>query len=149
MRKKRKKILVALLMMVHALLLFHEITVNRVLCYKPDGSVELEMAMFDYQCPCKDSLCCEEDHHNPAPKPQMKTVCDLPDTCYDQPLNAGWLERNINPTKEETRLVRLFEIEIEISNYSDDTFGCFFESLPLRKFLNGIPPEYCNIALRC
>jgi hypothetical protein len=150
MQKKRKKFLVALLMVVHALLLFHEVTVNRVLCYKPDGSVELEMAMFDYECLCKDSQCCDEGHHhNPAPPPQTQTICEGPDGCYDQPFNGSWLERNINPTKEETQLFKLFDINIEVNLYSDDAFGCFFESLPLRKFLNGIPPEYSNIALRC
>jgi hypothetical protein len=66
MPKKRKILIVALLLFVHTMLLFHEIAVNRVLCCKKDGSVDLELALFDYRCFCKDSdsLCYENDHHH-------------------------------------------------------------------------------------
>lgn len=150
MQRKRKIFLTALLLFVHALLLFHEVTVNHVLCYKPDGSVELEMAMFDFQCLCKNALCREEDHHDQSSPPLTQTLRKVPNTCYDQPFNGNWLERTVNHQTEENQLLKLYNIYIEETNhYADQAFGCFFEFLPLRKFLNGIPPQQYRFVLLC
>jgi hypothetical protein len=154
MLKKRKIFVVALLLFVHVLVLFHEVAVNPVLCYKKDGSVDLEMALFDYQCFCtgSDSQCCKDDDHNLHPNPQpgiAPQVCAQFNNCWDQPFNSSWLEREKTPGTENIHFVKLYDLNIKINIQLDDAFGCFFDSVPLSKYLDRVPSELNSVILRC
>ncbi len=152
MPKKRKILIVTLLLFVHALLLFHEVAVNRVLCYKNGGSVDLELALFDYRCFCKDSdsQCCEDDDHHSRWQPgTLPEIGEQSNTCWDLPFNGSWLERVITPGTEKIHFVKLCDLNIKINIQLDDAFRCFFDSLPLRKYLDRAPSELNSVILRC
>lgn len=97
MIKNKKPLTAILLMLVYALLMFQEIAVDQVLCYKENGDVHLELAVFSLKCNCF------EIHNHPiTPQDSHKTndcsklSCQFVN-CIDQPFNTSWLERDITP----------------------------------------------------
>ena len=152
MPKKRKILIVALLFFIHALVLINEVAVNRVLCYKNDGSVDLELAFFDYRCFCKDSdtQCCEDDdHHSRWQAGTLPEICEQSNTCWDKPFNGSWLEREKTPGTEEIHFVKLYDLNIKTNFQLDDAFRCFFDSLPLRKYIDRALSELNSVILCC
>jgi hypothetical protein len=95
---KNKKLLTAtLLMLGYALLMFQEIAVNQVLCYKKNGTVNLELAVLSLKCICVES----HDHPGSPSESQdpgkcVQSLCQY-NNCIDQPVNTSWLERDITP----------------------------------------------------
>ena len=51
---KKKIGIAAVLLTVYAIFMVQQVTLKQVLCYKADGSVDLEAAYLDFQCECKD-----------------------------------------------------------------------------------------------
>lgn len=147
---KRKIFLgVVLLLFVNALLLFHDVAINRVLCYKKNGTINLELAFFDFQCTCKDDSCLDHDHNSPHRAPPLAQLCEEADFCFDLPVNGNGMERNITPAVQNIHFVRRCEIIINIYIYLNDGFGSCFASLPLSKFLDAAPSENNHVILRC
>jgi len=103
MIKNKKLLTAALLMLVYALLMFQEIAVNQVLCYKKDGTVNLELAVLSLKCICVES----HDHPgspsaSPNPGKCSQSLCQY-SNCIDQPLNTSWLDRDITPNSSGSR----------------------------------------------
>ncbi|MCP5101997.1 MAG: hypothetical protein GY950_01395 [bacterium] len=149
MSRNRKLSIVILLLFVHALLLVHEVAVNRVLCYKNDGTADLEPAFFGFNCVCKDDGGCGHDHHStpqPGTPPQL---CNQSDGCFDQPLESNWLERNISAGTHHIQFVRQGDRGCDINRFLEDANGSFFQSLPLSKYLDKPPSLHKSVILRC
>lgn len=51
---KMKWVIAAALLAAHWLLLFQDVSLNRVLCFKESGTIDLEFAGFDFRCICQD-----------------------------------------------------------------------------------------------
>lgn len=51
---KLKWVITAALLAAHWLLLFQDVSLNRVLCFKESGAIHLEFAGFDFRCICQD-----------------------------------------------------------------------------------------------
>jgi len=103
MIKNKKLLTAALLMLVYALLMFQEIAVNQVLCYKKDGTVNLELAVLSLKC-----ICVESHDHPGSPSESQdpgkcaQSFCQY-SNCIDQPFNTSWLERDITPNSSGSR----------------------------------------------
>jgi hypothetical protein len=91
---KIKWIITAALVAVHSLLLFQDVTLNRVLCFKQDGAIDLEFACFDFRCICQDerSNCL---HARESTDQKRRPYRLLPDCrhCLDVPVDGAYLER--------------------------------------------------------
>lgn len=146
---------VLLLLFVNALLLFHEVAVNRVLCYKKNGTAHLELTFFDFDCFCKTDKCCGHDHysshssHSSHNTPNTPLLCEAADVCFDQPVDGSGMVRNITTGTPNFYFVKRFSINLNIYFHLNDGFGSFFASLPLSKFLDAAPSEYNHVILRC
>lgn len=53
LKLKKSRITIFLLIIVYSLLICQEAVLNRVLCVKSAGEVELECTFLNYQCPCQ------------------------------------------------------------------------------------------------
>ena len=150
MIKNKKTLTAILLMLVYAVLMFQEIAVNQVLCYKINGTVNLELAVLNFKCNCF------EIHDHPSsnssdPSQCSQLSCQF-NRCMDQPLNTSWLERDINPTNPETHFINQkcpndhIYIKIpEILNWFP-TPGFLIN---LTKFLPNASHQGHNTSLRC
>ena len=148
-KKKKKFLLAALLIFVHLLLIFQEVAVNQVLCYKTDGSVNLELAFFDFQCPCSKDPCCTPDHHDALPPDTLPQLCPELNTCFDQPVKTNWLERYITAQNQNIPAAKQCDLDLKTNPYLNDAFGSFFKLLPLTKFLDNDPANLNTVILRC
>jgi len=149
MRKRKIFWGVVLLLFVNALLLLHDVAMNRVLCYKKNGAVNLEPAFFDFQCACKGQKCLDHDHGSTHPAPDFPRLCAQADSCFDQPVDGSGMERTITPGTPNIHFLKFFDIDVYIYLYLNDGFGSCFASLPLSKFLDPASSEYNHIILRC
>ncbi len=149
MSKNKKLSLVALLLSVYALLLFHEVMVNPVFCHKNDGSADLELAILGFQCECRDI----NDHsHSHRCKPEnCSRFSPQFFDCFDLPLGDAWLKRNITKNTFEFEINSFNQCDpyVQIKLQLNDPFGRFIESIPLSKFLEKILTERDCIVLRC
>lgn len=149
MLKRRKILIVAILLFVHLLLIFHEVALNRVMCCKRDGSMDFELAFFNFKCFCKYSNNCAHDYQYHAYPYTLPQIHKQSNTCCDKPLNGGWLVRDIADYTEEILIMEQCDLNFKINLLLEDAFGCFFKLLPLRKFLNKDSTENNNVVLRC
>ncbi|MCP4158229.1 MAG: hypothetical protein GY757_61585 [bacterium] len=148
---------------------------NRVLCYKENGLIELEMACSNFHCLCKHTNTCndeeqEHDHlHSQQSRHQhadpdgcehlstqehkhaaVKQISPRSDSCLDKPFESSWLDRVLNPESEDTVLKKVHNYNINSLVCLNEPFDRFFDSLPLSKFLNrltGAPETGCVVFL--
>lgn len=155
MIKDKKPLTAALLMLIYALLMFQEIVLNQVLCYKKNGAVNLELAVLSLNCDCI------EIHDHPGspsePTPPGKCFqysCEYKN-CVDQPFNSSWLVRDLNPDRPGTRFTNLTqrnEPNLQINIQSAEYLNRF--SMPgfLIKLAKSLPNssfQESNTILRC
>lgn len=148
-KKKKKYLLVALLIFVHLLLIFQEVAVNQVLCCKKNGSADLELAFFGFQCSCKDGNGCDHEDHSPLPPETLPQLCPELNTCFDQPVKTSWLERNITAGTRNIPAAKFCDLDLKTNFYLNNAIGSFFELLPLTKFLDNDPSNLTTVILRC
>ena len=149
MRKRKIFWGMVLLLFVNALLLFNDVAMNRVLCYKKNGAVNLEPAFFDFQCACKGHKCLDHDNNSTHPAPGFPQLCSRADSCFDQPVDGSGMERTITPGTPDIHFLKFFDIDVYIYLYLNDGFGSCFSALPLSKFLDPISSESNRVILRC
>ncbi len=169
MREPKKRIAVIMLISVYALLMFSEITVNTVLCYKENGQFDLEMVVLDFICACPESpdnhqhhaenddshphdhQYADHDHdhdHETDRLPRMQKTCRH---CFDIPFDGSWLER-VNPTSTAVDLSAktvLFQPHLPTMNGIQGTEDGFLQLKPLTKFLVPPPALTGTTVLRC
>jgi hypothetical protein len=152
MIKNKKTLTAILLMLVYALLLFQEIAVNQVLCYKKDGAVNLELAVLSFKCNCIEihnhPL---TPHHIPNPDQCSQLDCQL-DNCTDQPINTCWLVRDLNSRPSGSRFYKQNNPNDQINCQSFETLNRFSTAgflIKLTKFLSKLSPQEGNTILRC
>lgn len=90
---KKKTFLISLLIIANTFLLFQEIYLNQVLCHKPGGSHDLELAHFDYLC-----FCPHPNHEHTEANACNKSgpgdnLSSCPDSCRDEAIYSQWLLR--------------------------------------------------------
>ncbi|HLP58038.1 MAG TPA: hypothetical protein VK186_04375 [Candidatus Deferrimicrobium sp.] len=155
MIKNKKPLTAALLMLVYALLMFQEIAVNQVLCYKKNGAVNLELAVLSLNCDCF------EIHDHPgsssettSPGKCFQLSCEYKN-CVDQPFNSSWLVRNLNPNRPGTRFIQFsqrnepnLQINVQSKGYLNRLSMPDF-LIKLTKFLPNSSFQENNTLLRC
>ncbi len=149
---KKKLIISLILFCVHALLLFQEISLNLVLCYKTNGTVNLETATLDFQCPCKpEEVCCDHDHdyEEEAITGVTTQICAQADECFDTPFTDSWKVRNFSPNDNDApppAAVAFHPVPREpLTGWFKSSFLSFRQS----KFLYNGPPGSAGTILRC
>ncbi len=152
MLNNKKPLTATLLMLVYALLMFQEIAVNQVLCYKKNGAVNLELAVLNLKCNCFEI----HDHPvspsaSPNPGKCFQVSCQY-STCVDQPFNSSWLERDINANRPGTRSAQLNDPNDQITIQSTaclSRFSMLGFLIKLTKFLPNTFSQENNAILRC
>ena len=112
MKKKRKIPVSILLLSIYGLFMCQEIIVNQVLCFKDSGDADIELAIFGFQCECKN-----ENPHNHLDHPETKIslqLCAKCFDCYDLPLENTWMKRNITNTNLEINFVKQCDLDNQI-----------------------------------
>lgn len=139
-------------MLVYALLMFQEIAVNQVLCYKKDGTVNLELAVLSLKCICVES----HDHADspsasPNPGKCSQSLCQY-NNCIDQPLNTSWLERDITPNSSGSRFNDQKDPNDHINSKATEALTRLSTPgflIKLTKFLPNACFQENNAVLRC
>ena len=146
--KKNKKIPVSILLLsIYALFMCQEIIVNQVLCVKDNGEADIELAIFGFQCECKN-----EDSHTHLGHPKTKNTRQLSAKCFDcidLPMDNTWMKRNITNTNLEINLVKQCDLDNQIYLQLDSPFKRLPESVPKSKFLYSSLSPVDSVILRC
>jgi hypothetical protein len=147
MARNRKTLSGILLIIVYALLVFQEVAVNQVLCYKENGRADLELAIFDLACECREA---HAFHHNSNDGPTCGDDSCLSSTCFDLPLNNSWLERNILAEPPEIKLCKLGDPPIALDLlFLNAPFKRLPEPVPLHGLFYIPPFPNDSVFLRC
>ena len=146
--QKNKKIPVSiLLLIIYALFMCQEIMVNQVLCHKNNGDIDIELAVFGFQCECKN----EDSHTHVDPNqteiPQQ--VCDNCFDCFDLPLENTWMKRILINDDLEIKLLKQCDLDNHIFLQLNNPFRCLPESVPKSKFLCISLSPVGSVVLRC
>ena len=146
--KKNKKIPVLILLLsIYALFMCQEIMVNQVLCFKDNGDADIELAIFGFQCECKN-----EDPHTHLDHPETKNSlqsCAKCFDCFDLPLDNFWMKRNITNTNLEINFVKQCDLDNQIYLQLDNPFRLLPGSVPKSKFLYNSLSPVDSVILRC
>ncbi len=124
------------------LLLCQETMINPVFCFKSDGTVDLEIAVGGFNCPCPHQHGIEINKvKHPAINPMPLCCCDLPlgDTIHSKNIPNG-------PGNVSLVQVQLDKINpLKPPLFSDILGRNFFRQLPLSKFLliSALPDTSC------
>ncbi|MCU0285215.1 MAG: hypothetical protein MUF15_02340 [Acidobacteria bacterium] len=96
MIKNKKTLSALLLILIYFVLMAQEIALNQVLCHKKNGSIDLELAVFSFNCLCVDIHEHSVSQECPDSHPDSQISCEFRN-CIDQPVTTAWLIRNISP----------------------------------------------------
>jgi hypothetical protein len=124
-----------------------EIIVNQVLCFKDNGEADIELAIFGFQCECKN-----ENSHTHLDHPETKTprqLCAKCFDCIDLPLDNPWMKRNITKINVGINFVKQCDLDNQIYLQLDDPFKRLPESVPKSKFLYKSLSLVDSVVLRC
>jgi len=149
MKNNKKYPAAIILCILYALLMFQEVVLHQVLCYKPNGTVDLELAFFDSRCECgHDQLC-----HHSAPTsyfPGEATIECCNNGCFDLLINSAWLERvRGDSSNAPTKLINYYDIAVNHSIPVDEPLKLLPETVPISKFLHTPPSPIDGVILRC
>jgi len=133
MLKKKKKTFTALLLIIYALFIYQEIIVCQLLCCKSNGTQDIEMALFSFQCDCKFNYRHTESTSPYSPNDNLAS----PGTngCFDLLLENFWPKRNINPQKPDSDFITQYYLNFTIEFRLNEPFRCLPETVSLSKFL--------------
>lgn len=156
---KKQFVIAAVLLTVYAVFLAQQIAINPVLCYKADGSVDLEVAYWGFQCECKDKNQgseCNDKNHNHSDKNIQHLENEEKDCtgvgaecCYDVPLKTGLLTRESNSILQAFTLIELHPVQDRGKIHLPNPYTGFPEQIPLNKFINRFPFPCGIVILRC
>ncbi|MCK5056892.1 MAG: hypothetical protein KAT34_09570 [Candidatus Aminicenantes bacterium] len=156
---KEKIRIAAVLLIVYAAFMVQQVMLNPVLCYKADGSVDLEAAYWGFQCECKDenqgSECNDKNHNhtdkniNPSGNGDKDGKCVGAECCYDVPLKTGLLIRESNSIFPGFTLIELHPVHDGEKIHLPNPYTGFPEQIPLNKFINRFPFPSGAVILRC
>jgi hypothetical protein len=133
MLKKKKKPFTALLLIIYALLIYQEIIVCQLLCCKSNGTQDIELAIFSFQCECKFNY--RHTEFTSPYCPNENLVSRGINGCYDLLLESSWPKRNINPPKPGVDFITQYHLNFPIEFRLNEPFRCLLETVPLSKFL--------------
>jgi len=129
---KTKHLKLMVVILFSTLLLCQETMINPIFCFKSDGTVDLEIAVGGFTCPCPHQHGIENNNcQHPAINPMPLCCCDLP-------LGNAIHSKN---TPNDPCNVSLVQVQLDKINpfnsplFSDILGRSFFRQLPLTKFL--------------
>ncbi|MCK4762276.1 MAG: hypothetical protein KAW12_08780 [Candidatus Aminicenantes bacterium] len=132
----------ALLLLVYALFLSQKILLNQVLCFKPDGSADVELAFLSFICDCKDE---DHDHiHHGEEKNESRYCsetgcCITSGCCFDQPIEDSLLRRDKTAASPYPALSKVRSVQGEEKITLPNPCVSFLDLIPLSKFLEQVP----------
>ena len=135
MLKKKEKTFTVLLVIFYALFMYQEIIVCQLLCCKANGSRDIELALFSFQCNCRYN---DQHRHieSPSPiSPNRSLVSLRINGCLDLPLETTWLNRNSCPQTQGVNFITQYYLHFPIEFRLNEPFRCLPEAVPLSKFL--------------
>ncbi|UCH97947.1 MAG: hypothetical protein JSV88_14125 [Candidatus Aminicenantes bacterium] len=146
--QKNKKIPVSfLLLSIYALFMCQEIMVNQVLCCKDNGTADIELAIFGFQCDCKNKNPHTHLDHSKTKNPRQLSAKSF--DCFDLPLANTWMKRNIPNINFEINLVKQYDLNIQVPLQLNDPFRRLPESVPKSKFIYQSGSLVDSVVLRC
>ena len=156
---KNKYIWVSVLLISYTICLAQQVLLNRVLCYKTDGSVDLELSYWGLQCECKkkrhDHECSDKNHnhkeksHNRTENGKINGVCPAVECCFDVPVDEGLLKRESGNHLTDSTFIGLYNPFDAAEILLHDPFISSPKQIPLSKFLNTSLFQYSTVILRC
>lgn len=158
---KKKNIFAALLLTVYSVFLVQEVVLNRVLCFKTDGSVDVELAYWGFVCECKYKTHNHkykdthkkhrhiENKNNPSQDPEKEYMEVEAECCYDVPVNNSLLTGESNANLPEPNNRELFNVQVKEKILLHDPYTGFPEHIPISKFLISFPFQCSTVILRC
>ena len=133
MLKKNKRTFTALLLIMYALFIYQEIIVCQLLCCKSNGTQNIELALFSFQCNCQYN---NRHIESTTPySPNENLVSPRTNGCFDLLLESPWPKRNINPQKPGIDFITQYHLNFPIEFRLSEPFRCLPEAVPLSKFL--------------
>lgn len=156
---KKKYILVSVLLISYTICLAQQVVLNRVLCYKADGSVDLELSYWGLQCECKDAhhdhecndknhIHKEDNHHQPE-NSEINGICPVVACCFDVPVDEGLLKRESGAYLTNSTFMGLYNLYDAAKILLLDPFTRFPNQIPLSKFLISSLYQCSTVILRC
>jgi len=133
MLKKKEKTFTVLLLIFYALFMYQEIIVCQLLCCKANGTQDIELALFSFQCNCR-----YDDQHiesNSPNSPNENLVSPGINGCLDLPLETTWLNRNSCPQTQGVNFITQYYLHFPIEFRLNEPSRCLSEAVPLSKFL--------------
>lgn len=156
---KKEFVVAAVQLMVYAVFLVRQVILSQVLCYKADGSVDLESAYLGIQCECKNTNhnheCKDKDHdhinknvNHPGDGGKdgvgVKVEC-----CFDVPVNADLLTNESNSIFLNTTLAGWYNVHVAKQTILPDPYTGLPEQIPISKFIIQFPFLCSTVILRC
>ena len=143
---KKGHLVAAVLLLVYSILIAEEILLNQVLCYKGDGSVDLEFAFCGFKCECP------QLHSGHAKHGERLSFCLNDLCCFNLLTGNSLFDKEFNIKINSFKIVKLFDftnefILFQLSKYNH--FRSFFKLLPLTKFLYSFSSHKNNVILNC
>ena len=147
MVKNRKHWITIVVLLVYSFLMAEEIVLNQVLCYKYDGSVDLEFAFLGFKCMC-------HLHHSDLPQKTERGTVFFSENCccFDLLIGNNLFERNLTSIIDLAKTVKYLISGIQLDLFTKTKHNdCrdFFDFLPLSKFLYSPLFQNKSVVLLC
>ncbi len=143
MQKAVKSIMfVMLICLTSSLLILAEFAINPVLCFKSDGTSDLEYALLDFNCDCYPS----EHKHNP--NPQIAGSC-----CFDLLLPGYFFKINTSHNIPGLKILDLEHIYLTSAEVNlilrKNLYTRYYRLCPILKFLLAGTYNFSKIKILC
>lgn len=177
MPKKKSLYIAVLLLFAQFLLMGQEIVLQKVFCYKQNGTVDVELAFLGMGCFCIRTECCSNEtghdhsglqahdhshdhaahpvngHRHPDGEPgNTGHICPSDLDCFDQPFGSNWLDRLADHASHyRHQLAKQWQLAVSAQGLNAPVPDYSIEAVPLRKFLITLPPDNQNdgVILTC
>lgn len=143
---KKKHILIVLLLFIYSILIAQETLFNQVLCYKNNGSFDLELAFCGFKCECEHN---HSKHHKTKNGNQLFSENEC---CFDVPIGNSLLERVLSFKITYFNIIKLHNLSDELICYPINQtiqYRSFFDLLPLSKFMNSFLFHINKVIIQC
>jgi hypothetical protein len=149
MKNNKKYKAASILCILYALLMFQEVMLTQVLCCKPNGSMDMELAFFGSKCDCDHSkLCLKSTPPSDFSGNSAIEGCNI--GCFDLLVNSAWLERvAVDSSYSPYKLINDYDIAVNHSIQLDEPLTLLPEAIPISKFLYNHPSPIDSVILRC
>ena len=140
---KKKSIGTFVFLLFYSLLLVQEVVLNRVLCIKSEGTVNLECTFLNYQCPCQDNWLASSNSGDVYSFKSEKM------SALHIPLSETYLARILPSEQKNFNLVLKLKIDIEKIFYFENQECQIHHLLPYIRYLQVIPNFEPHFILLC